>query len=154
MRVDDSPTGPAAPDQRPMAGHRLVAHTADVIIEAWGPDRASCLTEALYALVEQCAQVPDAAVSRVLPLSATSSGAVDVLVALLEEVIYVFDVFSMVPVCFHLTEADDGSIAGDMEVVPVDQVVIVGPAPKAVSHHGLSMSENGQGWRCRALIDV
>jgi len=137
----------------PEAGHRLVPHTADCIIEAWGPDRPSCLTEALEALVEEFADVTDAVCTKVLPLRA-GAGAEDALVSLLEDVIYTVDVFSVVPVRFHLGEAADGTIAGDMEVVPLEEVRVAGPAPKAVSYHGLTISGEGGVWRCRVLIDV
>jgi hypothetical protein len=33
-------------------GHRTLPHTADVILEAWGPDLATCCEEAVAALVE------------------------------------------------------------------------------------------------------
>jgi SHS2 domain-containing protein len=128
-------------DDRSTAGHRLVPHTADCIIEAWGSDRAPCLTEALCALVEEFAEVPDAAAPEVLPLGTGPGSSEEVLVTLFEDVIYALDVFSVVPVRFHLAETEGGGIAGDMEVVPADQVVIVGPVPKAVSYHELGMDE-------------
>lgn len=136
------------------AGHRIVAHTADAMVEAWGPDRTSCLIEALSGLVELFADVPDPPSTSVVPLGCQAAAAEDQLVSLLEEVIYVLDVLSVVPVRFHLAAAGDGGVAGDMEVVPLGSAVMVGPAPKAVSYHGLSM-EPGQGaWRCRYLVDV
>jgi SHS2 domain-containing protein len=153
-RAHETSTGPAAADHDVVVGHRLVPHTADCIIEAWGSDRPSCLMEALYALVEEFAEVPDTAASRLMPLATELRGANDALVALFEDVIYALDVFSVVPVRFHLTETESGGIAGDMEVVPVEQAVLVGPVPKAVSYHGLSMIQGEGGWRCRVLIDV
>jgi SHS2 domain-containing protein len=136
------------------AGHRLLPHTADCIVEAWGPDRASCLAEALAGLVASFAEVPDAAATRVLPLAASPSGAEDALVSLFEDVIYAVDVFDVVPVRFHLAETEDGGIAGDMEVVASNEADIVGPAPKGVSYHGLSAGPTEGGWRCRVLVDV
>lgn len=136
------------------AGHRLLPHTADCIIEAWGPDRASCLTEALSALVEAFVEVPDVETTRLLPLVAPPGGSEDALVSLMEEVIYALDVFSVVPVRLHLAETEGGGIAGDMEVVPADQAEVVGPAPKAVSYHELSMIPFEGGWRCHVLVDV
>jgi len=112
------------------------------------------VTEALYALVDEFAEVPDAATSRVLPLATESRGAEDALVSLLEDVIYALDVFSVVPIRFHLAETESGGIAGDMEVVSIDQAELVGPVPKAVSYHGLSMVSHDGGWRCRVLVDV
>jgi protein archease len=41
-----------------------------------------------------------------------------------------------------------------MDVVPADEVEVVGPVPKAVSYHELSMTPVEGGWRCRVLIDV
>lgn len=148
-----TPADPATADRIP-AGHRLVPHTADCIIEAWGPDRPSCLTEALAALVEEFAEAPDAPSVRVVPLAAGPGGAEDALVSLLEDVIYALDVFSVVPVRFHLTETEAGGVAGDMEVVPADAVVASGPVPKAVSYHELSMAPWEGGWQCHVLIDV
>jgi len=136
------------------AGHRLVPHTSDCVIEAWGPDRAVCLTEALAALVEGFADVGDACSAHVVPLGAGPGAAADELVSLLEDVIYTLDVFSVVPVRFHLAETEDGGITGEMEVVPLEETVTIGPAPKAVSYHELSMVHGEGGWRCRVLVDV
>ncbi len=86
------------------AGHRLLPHTADCIIEAWGPDRAACLTEALMGLVEGFAEVADACATQVVPLRAGPGSAKDELVAVFEQVIFSVDVFSVVPVRFHLGE--------------------------------------------------
>lgn len=145
---DATPTGPLA------AEHRLLPHTADCIIEACGPDRASCLAQALEGLVQCFAEVPDAAAARPLPLGAAPGGAEDVLVALFEDVIFAMDVFGVVPVRFHLAETEEGGIAGDMEVVKSEQADIVGPVPKGVSYHGLEVGPVEGGWRCRVLVDV
>ncbi len=136
------------------AGHRLVPHTADCIIESWGPDRPTCFTEALYALVEEFAEVGDAPATEVLPLAASSAGSEEALVSLLEEVIYNLDVASVVPLRFHLAETDTGEVAGDMEVVPLDRVTIVGPAPKGVSYHELFVRLESGLWRSHVVIDV
>jgi protein archease len=137
------------------AGHRLVPHTADCIIEAWGPDRASCIAGALTALVEGFAQAEEASVTKLVPMAVGPGGAEEQLVSLLEDVIYSVEVFSVVPVRFHLGETEGGGIAGDMEAVPADDTVAVGPIPKGDSYHQLSMEEEaGGGWRCRVLVDV
>ncbi|HMK98576.1 MAG TPA: archease [Acidimicrobiales bacterium] len=135
-------------------GHRLLPHTADAVIEAWGPDRPACLVEAMEALVDIFAEAGDAAVTRTLPLSAEAAASADVLVSLLEEVIYVTEVLGVVPVRFHLADTEDGGVAGDMEVVEAGQVELVGPVPKAVSYHGLDIAEHDGTWRCRVLVDV
>jgi SHS2 domain-containing protein len=124
------------------------------VIEAWGRDRASCPTEAMVALVAVYADFDDATATRSVPVSAEPGLDTDILVAVLEEVIYVTDVFGVVPIRFHLADTEDGGVAGDMEVVQPAQVELVGPVPKAVSHHGLEMAEHAGIWRCRAMVDV
>lgn len=138
----------------PERGHRIGPHTADCVIEAWGPDRPSCLVEAMQALVEVFAEFDDAIATRSVPVSAEPGPDADILVALLEEVIYVTDVLGVVPIRFHVADTEDGGVAGDMEVVEPREAELVGPVPKAVSYHGLEMSHHDGTWRCRAIIDV
>ena len=47
--------------------------------------------------------------------------------SLLEEVVYVVDALGVVPVRYHLVEAEVGNFAGDMEEVPTSEVELVGP---------------------------
>jgi len=136
------------------SGHRQLSHIADRVLEAWGPDRATCLSEALLALVATFAQVEDRATTEVLPLGAPATGARDALVSLLEEVIDVVDALGVVPVRFHLAEAEDGSLVGDMEVVPTSDVELVGPVPRSVSYQALEIAPWDGGWRCRVLVNV
>lgn len=136
------------------AGHQLVSHTADCIIEGWGADRPACMEEALTALVESFAYVPDMPSAEVLPLAATSRSPEEQLVSLMEDVIYTVEVLEVVPVRFHLAETDEGGVAGDMEVVPLSVAEPEGPAPKAVSYHDLAVDRTADGWRCHVLVDV
>jgi SHS2 domain-containing protein len=139
----------------PGTGHRLVPHTADRIIEAWGPDLTSCLVEALTALVESFAKaVETTSTRRPLPLAAPPGRAEDTLIALVEQVIYAIDVFAAVPVGFRLEESGEGALTGSMDVVPVEAVALLGAPPKAVTYHGLSVAPTETGWRCRMLVDV
>ena len=43
-RIDKRPS--------PVSGHRVVPHTADVIVEAWGASMLECMEEAVWALVD------------------------------------------------------------------------------------------------------
>ena len=135
-------------------GHRLLTEAAGVVVEAWGADRVGCLVEALTGLVESFAEVPDAPVTRTLSLPSVAGGRGDELVALFEEVVFALDVFGVVPVRFHLAETEDGSVAGDMEVVPSSSARLVGPPPKGIAADGLSVTTVDGAWRCRALVDV
>lgn len=137
-----------------VAGHRQLPHTADCALEAWGPDRAACVTEALLALVETFAEAGDPATTETLPLATSATGGKDALVSLLEEVIFVVDALGVVPVRFHLADTTDGGLAGDMEVVSATRLALVGSVPKAVSYHALEMAPVEGGWRCHVVVDV
>lgn len=142
-------------DERPSPafGHRVVPHTADVIIEAWGASRLGCLEEAVRALVDSFARVA-VAVTEPVPIVLEERGDEALLVSLLEEVIFVIDVLGGVPANVVLDEAEDGSVVGFIDLAPLAAVEIHGSLPKGVSLSELSFVRDDGQWRCRATIDV
>ena len=135
-------------------GHRSLAHTADVILEAWGPDLASCCREAAAALVgtyvdkvngeyvgERFVHVPpappEAQVFRVL-----------------EELIFTLDTSDDVPVAVDVRGAADGGLVVELKLVRRRSVDATGAVPKALSRSGL-LVETGLGRVfCRFLVDL
>ncbi|WP_334143357.1 archease [Rhabdothermincola sp.] len=145
--------GPSSPP----AGHRVVPHTADVIIEAWAPTKGQCLEHAVLALVESFVESdpgvePDAVVA--IPFTIDARTDDDQVVALLEEVIYVVETKAVVPIGVQLTVDAEG-VAGTFDTVAAEAVELVGAVPKGVSRHGLEFRlRDRDGWWCRALVDV
>lgn len=138
----------------PVAGHRVLPHTADVMIEAWGPTRVSCLEEAVRALVESFADISDVSATELMPVSIDPADSEELFVSLLEEAVYIVDVFGAVPVGVRVEETEDGSLAGFFDVAPAARVRVVGAAPKAISRSGLSVVGDDRGWSCRVTVDV
>ena len=124
-----------------------------MVIEAWGADEASCLTEALTAVIEGFAGSRDAPCTETLPLAAGPGPAAELLVRLVEEVIGALEVFSVVPVRVHLAETEDGGVAGDLEVVPAGRVRPARPGVRAVRPEGSSIARDAAGWSCRLEIE-
>ncbi len=135
-------------------GHRLLPHTADLIIEAWGPTRESCFGEAVACLVESFADIVDAPTSVTVPFDLGPEPDEELLVLLLEEVLYLVDVLGRLPAETRISGTEEGGIAGFFEVVPTEAAVEVGPVPKAIARHGLRVGATEQGWACHATIDV
>ena len=139
---------------RRSAGHRILPHTADLIIEAWAPTRIGCLEEAARALVDSFARIPGDAAGQPYPITFAQDADDAILVALLEEVIFALDVLGSVPINVALSEGEDGGVAGFLEIARVDTLEIHGSAPKGASLEELFFGQDDSGWRCRATIDV
>jgi SHS2 domain-containing protein len=73
------------------SGHRSVPHTADLRIEAWSPSREGCIREAVRGTVESFLDTSGARAQRIRRCRLPADRDDDLLLAVLEEVIYVLD---------------------------------------------------------------
>jgi SHS2 domain-containing protein len=131
-----------------------VPHTADVILEAWGPDLASCCEEAVAALTAEYVDTAGATEidRRRIHLAPGTDDAL--LLDLLEEVIFALETAEGVPVRAEARAASDGGIDADLVVADRSSVVPTGAVPKAVSRSELTVRVQPGGVRCRFLVDV
>jgi len=154
---DSSPRRPHRPPSAPASGHRLLPHTADVRFEAWAPTREACLAEAVRALaniVVDTTTAPPPTASMPVRLPATTD--IDLLVSLLEEVIYDVDVLGVLTLDAHLAVAPDGgAVTGHLRTAPLAALPQTGCAPKAITRHDLLFAPDDDGaWRCLVTVDV
>lgn len=135
-------------------GHRVVEHTADQIIEAWGPTRAACLEEAVAAFVATFADTPSGTSARAETVELHAADDMTLLLEVLGEVVFLLDVENAVPVAVRVVDRDE-HVTVHLELVDAGEVEATGPAPKGISHSGLDLSTaDGDGWTARALIDI
>ena len=144
-------------------GHRTVPHTADLRIEAWAPDREECLAEAVRALVDSFADVAGARPRRFADVRIAAGADPDLLVAILDEVIYRIDAQDEIPVEVAV-RAEHAEVAGaepgetvrlSLGLAGLEDVGITGAAPKAVSLSELRCAAEESGrWLASATIDV
>ncbi|WP_406080639.1 archease [Micromonospora sp. NBC_00858] len=135
-------------------GHRSVPHTADVRIEAWAPDREGCLAEAVTALVETFADTAGARPQTDTEFRLPPGDDEDLLVGLLDEVIFRLDTEGTLPLDCDVRPAEDGGLAVRWHSTGTDAVELVGAVPKAVSLHALSVGPDAAGWACAVTLDV
>jgi SHS2 domain-containing protein len=135
-------------------GHRVLPHTADVIVEGWGPDVAACVEEAVEGLVETYAEPVGAAVTDQQSVHVPAGPAEEMLVAMLDEVIFALDTADGVPVGARVSIATDGGLDAELVLAEADSVEPGGAVPKAISRSGLLMASGPYGVRCRFLVDV
>ena len=132
----------------------MLPHTADVIVEAWGPTRDACLRQAVLGVVEMFADVDGVAASDSVPLSFPQAPAEELLVVLLEEVLYLLDAENQVPVDVSITTTAGGGLGGAFQVVSATALDQRGAVPKAITRHGLELARNADTWRCQVTVDV
>jgi len=135
-------------------GYRVLPHTADLRIEAWAPARASCIEAAVCALVATFADVTGMEPADSIEEKFDEPTDEDLLVALLEQVIYLAEVAGEVPVTADLVDEYGGGLVGTFGLVPLEVVEICGPAPKAIALSDLVFEERDNEWRCLVTIDV
>ena len=128
-------------------------HTADVAVEAWGPNRESCIAEAVLGVVETFADTTAAHPERVRECWFAESCDEDLLVNVLDDTIYYLDTEHEVPVDVEVEPRADG-VAVRLAMVDAARVRQVGAVPKGVSLHGLRIGSFAGTWSCSVIVDV
>ena len=136
-----------------LRGHRLVDHTADEIVEAWGPSRAACLEEAALGLVELFARPTSTTPTRSHEATLDGRDPATLLLEVLSEIIYLADAENAVPAAVGVFDQGE-HVRVHLDLVTTGDVEATGPAPKGVSHSGLDLRNDGARWTARALIDL
>jgi len=143
------------PRQGSDRGRRKPLHPADLRVEAWGPTREECLAEAVRGLVDSFAIVagrpPHARAERHM----TARTDEDLLLAVIEEVLYWLDAEGEIPVSVVIRPAPDGGIVMFLVLVRAADAEIIGAVPKAASPRGLRCAPDPAGrWTCAVTLDL
>jgi SHS2 domain-containing protein len=126
---------------------------ADLRIEAWAPTREGCIRQAVLGTVESFLDTSSARPQRTLQRRVTADRDDDLLVAVLEDVIYFLDTVGEAPVDVDL-HGVDGGVDVTFTMVDARRVPQIGAAPKAVSLNDLRFSRERRGWQCQVTLDV
>ncbi|MGW0885476.1 archease [Streptomyces sp. NPDC002671] len=146
--MTDTEHGPAR-----RRGHRSLAHTGDLRVEAWAPTREECIAEAIRGLVSSFAELPAGApgVARECVVSSEDDGRL--LAAVLEEVIYRMDAAGELPVDVAVTPAPHG-VRVRFVMADCSTATQTGAVPKAVALQGLALARDSHGFTGRVTLDV
>ncbi|XEC29487.1 archease [Streptomyces fradiae] len=135
------------------SGHRGVPHTADLRVEAWAPTREECLAQAVRGVCASFLDLTGAAGVHRRDVEVRADRDEDVLVALLDEVVYRLDTEGEVPVEVELVPVD-GGVRGVLWTADAGTLPVTGAAPKAVTLHETVMTRGPGGWTCSVTLDV
>ncbi|MFI7215448.1 archease [Micromonospora maritima] len=139
---------------RPARGHRCVPHTADVRIEAWAPSREDCVAEAVTALVDTFVDTASATPTGSSEFRVPPGDDGDLLVGVLDEVIFLMETEGVLPLGTEVHPAGDGGLVVRWRTTGTEAVELVGAVPKAVSLHELRFGAVSGGWECAVTLDV
>ncbi|MFE6022027.1 archease [Streptomyces sp. NPDC056441] len=133
-------------------------HTADMRVEAWSPTAEGCIDEAVHAVLEGFADTSGAAVVGDREYVVTAESDEDLLVSVLEEVVYRMDADGEIPLTVEvgaIQSAGDGrGLSVRFRMADAGTAVPIGAVPKAVSLHDLQLRGGPGGWTCRVTLDV
>lgn len=134
--------------------YRLSARGSDLGLDVAGPDVAACLTAAVEGLAAAVADVGQDVVRRRTPVELGEEHPADLLMGVLEEVIVLLDTDGVLAVSLVDVAVDGSDLRGDLEVVDLGAVDVRGPAPKAVTWHGIRLERAADGWEGTVMIDL
>jgi SHS2 domain-containing protein len=134
-------------------GHAVRSHTADAVIEAWGPTAGACYEEAVAAFVDIFAETDASPAGSAEAFDVGPGQPGELLVLLLEEVLFDADARGHVPILTEVEVRDD-RLVGTFTTVSIEELDIIGAIPKGVSYSDLEFGPTETGWHCRATVDV
>jgi SHS2 domain-containing protein len=127
-------------------------------VEAWSPTAEGCIGEAVRAVVEGFADTSGAEVVAERAYAVTAESDEDLLVSVLEEVVYRMDTDGEIPLDAEvgpIRSAGDGrGLSVRFRMADAGTAVPVGAVPKAVSLHDLQLRGGPGGWTCQVTLDV
>lgn len=123
-------------------------------MEAWAPTREECIEHAVLGLVESFADTAGIAAAAEHALMLPAEDDMELLVAALDEVIYLLDARGAVAVGVTARRHQRGGLDLRYATVALEDVETIGPVPKGVTRHRLRFGDEDGVWRCSVVIDV
>ncbi len=136
-------------------GFTILEHTADVGFEARGETAAAMFEQAAAALLSIAVDDRDLGGSARWSLAVRAPDYPSLLVNFLEEILYLFDTGRFAPRSCEVTDLDSTSVAATLVGEPRDprrhpwRLIV-----KAVTYHGLEVTEHDGTWVGRVFLDV
>ena len=136
-------------------GHEQIEHTSDVGLRVWAEDMAGLLAEATEGMLELMLDREGVAPRREREISAEGADDEALLVAWLEEVLFVFEVGKMALAAVEVDAAENGAAGGRLLGEDFDPGRHeVRSVIKAVTWHNLEVKKSDAGYEVTVILDV
>jgi SHS2 domain-containing protein len=134
---------------------RFLEHTADEGVEAEGATLEECFARAAAGVFDLFLSAPESMESQDdLPVEVSADGASELLVAWLEELLFLFETRGLPLFAFEVQEVGGSALRGRAVAAVGAKVEHLGPAVKGVTRHQLEVRRLGRSWRARVYLDV
>lgn len=142
----------SSPEAQPPR-YRILSHTADTAIEAWGDDLAELIANTaagMFALMYDPASI---AATRQTEITVSAEREPDLVVDALAELLYLSEADDLALSRFQVS-INDNTVQIRAQGGPLQQVKLHGPPIKAVTYHDLTVEHTADGWHARVVFDV
>ena len=139
----------------PCVGYELVDHTADVGIRVWADDIKGLFEESARALFDIITNLTTVEAHLKREIVVRGASQEELMVAWLNELLYLHEVEHLLLCDFALTEIDERKVQG----VARGEVFDEGRHPiktevKAVTYHQLEIKEQEGRWQAQVIFDI
>jgi protein archease len=140
---------------RDLAGFEVFAVTADKGIRAWGRDLPEVFVNAARGMWSLMVEAGSARADRMLPIRVEANDRETLLVAWLNELLYLHEVEEFVAATFAITYLSDTMLEAEVwgESMDRSRHVLVGHV-KAATYHLLRVLSKVRGWEAEVVVDV
>lgn len=132
------------------AAHRFLEHTGEVEFELQAPSRDALFTEAVAAIGELLAGRGGSTVTDLREVSAVGDDDGALLVAWLDEIVFLAENEGLMPVTAEQVHVAHGAVTGLVRAIRGAPPHLV----KGITYHHLAVDHDATGWRARVVVDV
>lgn len=137
------------------AGYDYFEVEADVGVRAWGPDRAAAFAQAALGVLALGVVPDDVDERETRDVRGQAATVEDLLVAWVNECIYVQEIEGFAVHRVAVRRLDDGVVHGVLHGEPLDPARHrLGTVVKAATHHHVSVTDTATGSEARVIVDV
>ena len=138
-----------------MERYRLLDHTADVGIIAFGRDLAEAFGNAAYAMFDILTDVGEIKEIGKFDLQVSADNIEELLVAWLDELLYQYETERLICRRFVIDDMNDRSLHANVFGEKVDPARHEIKAEiKSVTYHQLRVENTDDGWEVQVILDV
>jgi SHS2 domain-containing protein len=135
--------------------YKIIDHTADIGIEVWAPDREGVFTRSAMAMFDMMLGLDSVTASETREIQVAGEGLEELLVAWLNELLYVYSVEKMVFSGFSEVDLGENTFSALVAGERFDPLKHSADLEiKAATYHDLSVRCDKGRWKARIIFDV